>query len=234
MPKWEVGVKTNSNTAMYATYHSVLAASYAINFGSGARTELMQAIQLNSYADNIHIVDGFTASESDVCTGNHAYYVKMGTDTGTFYGYPNAAATGLVGPMDIHTSRSGVSFTTDPFMPSYNTSSPAPYEGILFHFKNESVVAVTPVTLHVGSGAAVTGFSNSCHVEALELATTKLKQNSNVFTGWKHITPGSKLTLTAHNKTSTGHSWWVAMTLKGTAVGFHSADCYMKIEGTYF
>lgn len=234
MPKWEVGLKTSNNTSMSATYHSVLAASYAINFGSGARTEFMQAIQLNSYADNIHIVDGFTNTEGDICTGNHAYYVQMGADTGHYKGYPSAAATGLVGDMLIHTSRSGVSFTTDPFMPSYNTSSPAAYEGILFHFKNESVVAVTPVTLHVGSGAAVTGFSNSCHVEALELATTKMKRTGNVFTGFKHITPSTKLTLTAHNKTSTGHSWWTALTLKGTAVGFHSSDCYLKIEATFF
>jgi len=132
--------------------------------------------------------------------------------------------------MRAHSASSGTQILTDPFMPSANASSPAPYEGILLHFNHDVAVACNPVTVHFGSGDPVTEQSKSCHVKMLELASVAPFTSGG---GWRHVTPTSKLTVTAHNKTSTGHSWWVSLLLVPTAVSFHSTG-RIKAECTYY
>ena len=228
MATWTFGVKTAANTSLAADF-TIIAATSALNFGSGDRDTVMQAISVGSWASAMHVVDGNTSSENDKCPDPHAWSVVMGVDTGTYYGYNGVSGNDLVGPMNIHSAPSGATFTDDPFMASYNTSSPAPYEGINFHFDHGAVaVAMTPVQLWFGSEDPVTSQHAACRVEALELATV-----GPLDAGWVHITPADKLTLSDHNGTSTGHSWWVALTLKPTAISFN-AEGRIKIEGTYF
>lgn len=229
MATWTFGVKVTQDTNLAANFYEIQS-GYALNFGSGIRDTAMQAISVGSWADNHHVVDGKTVSENDICAGNHAFYCKRVTTTATaYYGYASVDGVNLVGPMRMHSASTGNRHTDDPFMASYNSSSPAPYEGVNFHFDHGVAVSMTPVQLWFGSGDAVVAQHVSCRVEAVELATVSPLLN----TGWSHITPDDKLSLSDHNGTSTGHSWWVALTLKPTAISFNSAG-RIKIEGTYF
>lgn len=227
MAHWQLGVKTTANTSMFAGYASCAAAG-AFNFGSGIRNQIGQTITVNTSASNIHVANNQTSSPSIVESTPYAYFAQCNVSTGKYYGFNGTGAT-LVGPMRAHSASDG-SRTSDQFMPSYNLSSPRAWEGVLCHFNHDVAVAANPVTIHFGSGNPVTEESKSAHVKMLELCSVAPFAAGG---GWKRTSPAAKLTLTAHNVTSTGHSWWISINLMPTAVSFHNTG-RIKVETTYY
>lgn len=235
MATWTAIMKVSSSTSV--TNNTItLAATSCFVYGSGDRDVYFNTITVFTEATNVHIgsqEDGSGEFDTGVehhvsCAGNHCWYVRY--DSASQFGYHGWASVDshtAVGIMSV-TSNGGSTGTDDPYMDSYKTGSPRPYEGMCFKFDHGVNVEVDPITIHFGSGSAVTDDSENCHLQMMELATAYTYSD-----GWSSPNPASKLSLTTHQVAKTGHYWWIAVSLRPTAVAFHSQD-RIKVEGTYF